>query len=301
MGMLILTWALAYCIAANDEPEPVAMVLGVQGDVKLRRMDLLREGDEVRLPASGGLRLVFLADGHKEAVRSGATVRITGSGATPAQAVLREASRIPTRQLEGLRGLAASARSGVSRVRDIGAPPLPVSPIDGSVISTDRPAFAWRPARDVRQYEVEVFRGEADRERGPLWSARAAGARLDYPGRQPALVRGETYTWHVIASRDEIVAKGRFAVASEEEAREFESIKRLARSTDASDRLLAAMILETGQVYDESNRLFEGLAKELPGEPWVLLGFARHLARVGRVEEALSQEKEALALAGRSR
>lgn len=43
-------WALLLFFAASDDSRPVAMVLSVQGDVKLRRMDLLRNGDRVRVP-----------------------------------------------------------------------------------------------------------------------------------------------------------------------------------------------------------------------------------------------------------
>ena len=294
-------WMLAFCIAASDEPEPVAMVLGVQGEMKLRRMDLLRDGDEVKVPSPGGLRLVFLSDGHREAVGPGVAVRITGSGATPTEAVRREPGRIPAGQLDGLRGLAASARSGVARIRDIGSPPAPIAPMDGAVVPTDRPAFAWEPVRGVREYQVQVFRGETDRGGNPVWSGRTTGARLDFPGDRAPLERDEAYTWTVSSPGREIVARGRFEVASEEGAREIEAIRKSSGGADSSDRLLAALLLETNRVYDDSHRLFQGLAKELPAEPWVLLGLARHVARSGRIEEALELEKRALSLASNTR
>ena len=299
--MFLHTWALALCLLANEGPEPVAMVLGVQGDTKLRRMDLLRSGDVVRVPSPGGVRLVFLADGHKETLKSGASVRITRSGGDPAEAVRREANPIPDSQLEGLRSMATSSRSGVSRLRGIEAPPpLPASPIDASIVLSDRPSFAWRSARDVGAYEIRVFRGETDRQETLLWSLNVAKANADYPEGRRALERGESYTWVVSTPRKDVVARGRFAVATEEEARAFESIQKMSRSPDSSDRLLAAMILEAGQVYDESHRLFDSLVKELPSEPWVLLASARHLSRLGRTDEALKREKEALALVGKS-
>src|SRR5262249_36812698 len=83
LTMLLLLLTSTLWLAASDEPEPVAMVLSVKGDVKLRRMDLLRSGTEVRVPASGSVRLVFLADGHRETLNPGGTVRITESGGTP--------------------------------------------------------------------------------------------------------------------------------------------------------------------------------------------------------------------------
>ena len=121
-NMLLLILAVTLLPAANDDREVVAMVLSVRGDVQLRRMDLLRPGDQVRVPASGGARLVFLADGHREQLDPGATFKITKSGGTPANAVKREKTNLPPSQLDGLRGLAASARAGVSHVRDVGSP-----------------------------------------------------------------------------------------------------------------------------------------------------------------------------------
>ena len=69
--MLLLIVAVTLLPAASDGPEVAAMVLNVQGDVKLRRMDLLRAGALVRVPASGSVRLVFLTDGHREELSPG--------------------------------------------------------------------------------------------------------------------------------------------------------------------------------------------------------------------------------------
>jgi len=277
------------------------MVLSVQGDVKLRPMDLLRSGDEVRVPASGSVRLVFLADGHRETLNAGGKVKITESGGTPAGAVKRENTKLPASRLDGLRTLAASARAGVSRARDAHAPPLPVSPFADSTVLSDRPGFAWAAGRDVEQYDVQLFRGAAVRQENFVWSARAAREHCEYPEDRSALDRGEMYTWQVVVHGKDVVAKGRFTVATKEQAGDFQAIQTLSKSRETSDRLLAAMLFETGQVYDESHRMFESLAKELSAEPWVLLASARHLARLGRIDEAKSLEKKALALVGTSR
>ena len=55
-----LLMTLTFLLLADEKPEPVAMVLSVQGDGKIRRMDLLRPGDSVSIPAKGSVRLVFL-------------------------------------------------------------------------------------------------------------------------------------------------------------------------------------------------------------------------------------------------
>ncbi len=289
-------WALLLFFAASDDSRPVAMVLSVQGDVKLRRMDLLRNGDQVRVPAPGSVRLVFLTDGHRETLIPGATVRIADSGGMPAEAVKREGARLAESHLVGLRKLAASARAGVSLIKDLDTPPLPAAPIDGSTVLSDRPGFSWNANHDAGQGDVQLFLGETDRSESLVWSTRLAKEHLDYPHDRPALKRGETYTWKVSAREKRVVTKGRFTVATEEQSREFEVIRKWSRSAEISDRLLAAMLFEAGEVYDESGRLFESLTRELPLEPWVILASARHLARSGRIEEALRRQKEAFSL-----
>jgi hypothetical protein len=295
--MVLHSLALALSLVAIEEPEPVAMVLSVQGDMKLRCMDLIRSGTELRVPSPGGVRLVFLADGHRESLKSCVTVRITEAGGTPAEAVRREPDPRRRSQLEGLRKLAPSSRAGVSRIRDVDAPPVPASPIDASIVLSDRPGFAWTSAQDAGECDIQLFRGETDRNESLVWTMHTAKPNVEYPKDRRPLIRGETYMWRVSTLKRDIVAKGTFTVATGEEARAFESIQRMSRSPETSDRLLAAMLFEAGQVYDESHRLFDSLAKELPVEPWVLLASARHLARLGRIDEALSRQKKALALA----
>jgi hypothetical protein len=299
MSFFILTMTLL--LAASDEPEPVAMVLSVQGDMKLRPMDLLRTGDEVRVPASGNLRLVFLADGHRETLNSGRTVKILETGGTPADAVKREEAKLPAGRLDGLRAMAASARAGVSRVRDLGAPPRPLSPISGSIVLSVRPDFTWTAIQDVESYDVQLFRGEVESKESLVWAVRAAKDHCEYPKDRPALERDAIFSWKVLTPGKEVVAKGMFMVATEDEARDFDAVKKLSQSPEVADRLLAATLFEGGLVYDESHRLFESLVKELPKEPWLLLARARHLGRLGRTQEGMRLEKQALALAGAAR
>ena len=279
--MSFLVMMLSLLLAADDEPEAIAMVLCVHGDQKLRPLDFVRLGDEVRVPAKGNVQLVFLGDGHRETLSAGKTVKITESGGTPAEAVKREAAKLPARRLEGLKAIRASARAAVSRVRDLGIPPLPVSPISRSVFLGVRPEFAWAPIQYAEAYDLQLFRGEVESKESLVWSTRTTKDHCAYPKERTALERDEIYTWKVLTQGKEIAAKGMFMVATEDEARDFDEIKKLSMSTAVGDRVLAAAIFEAGLVYDESNRLFEGLKKELPKEPWLLLAHARHLARLG--------------------
>ena len=139
---LLRYWRSVLLLRADEPPEPVAMVLTVQGPLKLRRMDLLRPGDEVPVPPLGGVQILFLRDGHKETLKPGFTIRITDSGGAPAEAVQREKIVLPKTQLNGLRTLAVSARAAVARIRDVRAPPLPEGPINDATVLSDRPTFA---------------------------------------------------------------------------------------------------------------------------------------------------------------
>jgi hypothetical protein len=299
MSFFFLTFALL--LPGSDDPEPVAMVLFVQGDVKLRRMDMLRSGDVVRVPASGSVRLVYFADGHCERLKPAATVTITETGGSPAEAVKREKAKLPASHLDGLRSMAASARAGVSRVRDPAAAPLPLSPIHGATVLNDRPTFVWMPVPGVAVYSFRIFLGDTDREENLSWSESSAKANCDFPKSREGLKRGETYTWKVVARENEVVAQGTFTVATAEQAEDFEAVRKLAESADKSDRLLAAMLYEGGKVYGDCHRLFESLAKEMPAEPWVMMASARHLSRTGQFEEAERREKQALSLVGKPR
>ena len=122
---------------------------------------------------------------------------------------------------------------------------------------------------------------------------------MEYPKDRPALERGEIYTWTVTVPEEGVITKGTFTVATKDQVDDFEQVRKLSRSPEKSDRLLAAMLFEAGQVYGDSHQIFERLAKEMPTEPWVIMATARHLARVGRMEAATRREKQALSLLGK--
>jgi hypothetical protein len=227
-------------------------------------------------------------------------VKIAKTGGTPASAVKRERSKLSANQLDGLRTMADSARAGVSRVRDLGEPPLPSSPINGATVRSDRPTFRWTADQEVDGYTVQLFRGDSDRKEKLLWAEHSAKEQLEFPKGQQRLERGESYTWNALAREKRVVAQGTFTVATKEQADDFGPIETLSRSRDKSDQLLAAMLFEAAQCYDDSHRMFERLAKEMPAEPWVILATARHLARAGRAEEATAREGQARKLVRKS-
>jgi hypothetical protein len=256
--MFHLPLLLALSLPVEDKSEPVAMVWSFQGDTKLRRLELLRAGDEVVVaPARGSVRLVFLADGHTETLQAGATIRITKSGGAPAEAVKYEKTRLSKGQLNGLRSLAGSARSGVERIRDPNVPPPPVSPIHGATVLGDQPGFVWNVVPDVTEYDIQLFCGETEHKKNLVWSERVRKTALAFPKGYQALDRGATYTWKVVARDGHVVSRGNFTVATKQQVEDFGPLQKLSESKEVSDRLLAAMLFEAGRFYDESHRLLE--------------------------------------------
>ncbi len=300
MAVLLLTLNLLAGTRGESaaEPDALAMVLSVRGATHHRPMDLLRRGDEVQVSAASQMRLVFFADGHRETLNVAGKVTITDSGGKPAGLVKHEKTSVPVNHLHALRMMAESARGGVAYARGTLEPPMPVAPIHLAIVLTDRPSFEWMPVRDAKHYTVELFQGKAVQKEHLCWSESTPADRLHYPSAHPALLHGEAYTWTVTTHANEVVAKGCFKVSTQKLVRDIETIRKLAESPDVADRLLAALLYEKEHVYGESHRLFDTLAKEMPTEPCLILASARHLARMGRTEDARHREKQAMLLMG---
>jgi len=98
-----------------------------------------------------------------------------------------------------------------------------------------RPRARWEPVAGVDKYEVAFFAADGTR----LWSTETNESRLDYPTDQPALERGQRYSWEVsckgpLGDED---AQRSFTVASEQQRRAFEETWR-AIEVNAPDELV---------------------------------------------------------------
>lgn len=292
---ILLTIVLA---ASDDRAKPVALVLSVEGRVGLRALDVLRPGDLVRVPAAGRVRLVFRVDGHRETLRTAGTVTVTELGCAPAAAVERENARVPKSQLSGLPALDPESLPGAAVPKAFVFELPPSSPINEATVIEDRPDFAWEVIPGAEKYDVQLFRSESDQNTNLVWTVQSGTNQLKYPNGQPALSRAQKYLWTVSVPGKGPVVRGTFTVVSESQTADLRLTRKLAQSQDVADRLLAAVLFEGAGAYDESLRLFADLAKQFPSEPWILLSFSRHLAKLGKSEEAIAVEKKARALAG---
>jgi hypothetical protein len=299
MSSLLL---LLSVLAADPEAprHPVAMVLEVEGRATLRRgeaparplreADLLRPGDRVEAAEGARLSVVLLADGHGETVQPGRTVTVGPDGCAPADAVRRHEARLPQADLTALRGLARSSRGGVGVLRHgpEGEEVPAVTPLRGSRLLTNRPAFSWPAVPGATSYEVRLFALQADRK--PEWKATTTQTHLAYPEKQPPLPYNRTRYWEVTPLDKDgqplPAIRSRFHVAPVAQIAQLAKLKLLARGSDPKDWLLAAASYEAVYAYDDALPLYEKLAARRPDQAAYQRALAHYYTLAGRREDA---------------
>lgn len=307
----MLSLVLSLLLAAEPEPPSVGMVLKVQGEVTVQRGDkkperlwigdLLRSGERLNLPEGADLVLLVIKDGHKETLKPGTTATVQEEGCTPAEAVAaKEVSRLPNRALDTLRTSIRSGRAAGVIVRSPDGKDLPrLSPLPGSNLLTDRPAFSWPPAEQASSYVVELNTGPDERSLTRLWRVETTDPHLPFPKDKPAL-QAVLHRWRVTArlkngDDKEIVrpAFASFAIATEREKKLLAAVEPLTRSNDPIDWLLAAEIYEARAVFEEARNLYLKLAEKLPNDARIQETLARYYRNGGQIDLAEKAEFQA--------
>jgi hypothetical protein len=283
--------------------EPVAMVLTARGAVTLQRdkepvrrcgpMALLWPGDRVQAPEGGELSLVLLQDGRRERIKSNSTATIAAKGCTPAEAVEPlSAPKLSPMALEGLRGLAASAKAAIGVTRTIDTPLIAsgISPLYGAAIASDRPSLTWPHQDKADAYLVEVFIG-LDKDQRLLWKAPVKENRLTYPEKEKPLQQGRKYHWRVTAlvgagASAVPIVRSHFLVLTKDEIELLADLKPLVESKDPADLVMAAVFYEAFGVYGEALPLYERLVKLSPAEGNFHATLAKYYERAGRKDLA---------------
>ncbi len=295
----ILT-ALLVLPAAPDKK--IAMVLVVKGTATVqiadshprpaRVMDLLAEGDRVSV-SDGEAVLIFIEDNHRERIKAKARVTVTAGGCTPPEAVERLKAIGKRVAYRDVPRLSAVSPSGGVVLRDPGIPfPAPaVTPLFGTTVLSDRPAFSWQPIPGARAYRVRLVCVRPDaREGETVWSADTKEARLPYPEKEKSLSPGKTYTWYVSAPPggpdEEVLCKSRLTVATAAEVAELAKLGPLAAGEEPADLLLAGLIYLGYGACDEALAAFERLARLRPEEGRFQAALGYFYARAGRMEES---------------
>jgi hypothetical protein len=279
---LATTTALLLSLAMLDEPKarpkaprPVAMVLAVEGTVrvtpkgekerKVAAEDLLYAGDTIAVRADGSASIAVLGLGLRQTLKGGGTATLGPKGCEASPAV--ESKGMPpavARTMKGVRPAAGDSRKAGMPMRGAAPQPsAPIAPIDGATVDALRPELAWRGREGVTSYRVTL----TDAAGQALWKAETTGPRLAPDDDRPELRRGEVYTWKVADPTGREVASGHFTVADAEESRQLAELKPLASSKDPADLLAAAMSYDRLHCSAEALACYEALVKLAPDDP----------------------------------
>jgi len=297
MSWIVLTAGVA------DAPAPAAMVLATKGGITVLRgekevplavMDLLQSGDTLSLKNGATMKVVVLADGHREELNAQGMAKLGVDGFESATPIKREASKLSASQLTNLRKMASSQRGGVVVIRAGNGPPAKSTgrmPLNGTTILTDRPDLSWDELPDVLGYRVEMFSAPVGKREKMLWKMDTDKTKISYPEGQPALGPDMKCRWQVIAllggDRQATVVNSRFSTPAEGMMTQVRSLRELAASEEPAEWLLAATTLESLTVYEEAWPLFEKLAEKFPDELRYHEALVEYYQRAGQTQKAI--------------
>jgi len=307
MGLLLLPLLLVLA----DPPESVGMVLKVKGEVTLTRaggkpvrvwtMDLLRPGDRLGVPEGSEVTLFVIGDGHQEVLAAGKTATVQAKGCTPAEAIAgKPATKLGKDDLKDLGDDIRGGRFGGVKLRNgPDGKPLPVlNPLPGANILTGRPTLAWPPVENVDYYVVQIYNGQDNKDLLRLWRVETKENRLPFPDK-PAL-GPVLHRWSVMArlknGDDKVVVTVRqatFSVATARDIKALVAARPLAASDDPAELLLAAGLYDSRGALDEVLKVFERLARLLPGDANIQDNLAGLYDLGGRQDRAKSARDRA--------
>jgi hypothetical protein len=309
---------------------PVAVVLSVSGTptrtadgkaLPARRLDVLRPGDRLEAGPGGGATVLFVSDGHHEALHTGASITVKPSGGEPTGRVERLAPTLAGPSLAALRDkvrrgkiLGGRLRSveerepvvgskrndelkGIDPTADDGPGP-PVAPVNGSVVTTDRPTLRWPSLPRADIYRVELLSAAAGANETVLFSRDARRAELPFPADLPPLARVHLYRWRVEAVTPDgeirpLVRESRFFVGPTAIEAQAAELSKMAGGRDPARVLVAALGFESLGMLDEVYPLYRRAAEEVASDANLWVKAAECAERVGRLKEAAAAIKKA--------
>jgi hypothetical protein len=317
--MNTLMIAATLLVGLDDAPKkskplparPAALVLTVKGEVtaqgklgkhRVEQGDFLLPGQMLTAAADAEAVMVFLVKGERRKLKPGARATMTRDGCDPADATERlGAARLPRKNLTMVREIEVGESGGVGTLR---APPSTtearVTPLFGTFVMTDRPAFTWPPADRAEGYVLEL-KDAAGRK---LWQASVKEPKLDYPAKEkPLSAEAPKFLWTVKAKLPDgdekvVVDESNFKVLFKGEGEALAPVRKLADSDDPADLLLAAATYEGYRIYDEALKLFEKLAQKQPKVARYHEALARYYRHAGRLDKAREAQEQANKLRG---
>ncbi len=278
--------------AAPAQETPAALVVRLQGEVRIRHGDAapsgaavgerLQAGDAI-MPASGARAFLVLRTGATQVVTENTTLEEPSGEGNPdmfsramrvlAQAATTDASTI-------------SARQGM--IRPIPGEPVLVAPRNGLTVSSTRPTFNWLAVPGATEYMIQIRRIDGGR---PVRYRTGPDTTWTLPPDAPALLPGATYAWTVAPGRGRPTREQRFRVIGAEEYRQLE--ENLATLSDMGLPPEGEGLLFTAMLYRDLNLLYDAEAildtmdrntTPMSAELYLLKGDI--LASLGRAREA---------------
>jgi len=281
MITIVLLFAAATGLAAQNTGKPLGMVADVEGSVTIQRgaakeraqlADLLFAGDRITTAANSKATFSFCPGGDKNeriSLNAGSTIVISAaavqqSGGTPAVRGGRARCTLPEvalgkRELESIG--AVSAR---------GSPPI--SLYVGGAISTTRPLFTWAHVPAVRDYTLSL-RPQGGGKDIWTWTHTGEASEIRLPETIAELTPG-TYTWTLTGrANGKIVAQqmANFEVKPDAALSSAGAIATAAADTLSQLELAAAF--ENARYYAEAAAIYRALRAKNANDP----KFTRHL------------------------
>lgn len=291
---------------------PTAIVIYVKGAVvakgrlKPRRVEPGEEllpGEVLSAPADGEALLIFLTPRERRRLKPGTRTTLTRDGGEPADALERLGpAKLSHKNLNRVREVEVREGGGVGVGRGEKSPTeARVTPLYGTFIATQRPAFTWPPVDRAESYLVELKDGDSRR-----WKVETKEAKLNYPAKEKPLEFGQKYLWTVKAKLPDgdektVVDESHFILLFPGEPEALAPVRELAESDNPEDLLLAAAAYEAYGVLDQTLAVFEKLTRLQPGVARYWEALERSYRHAGRPDEAQEASQKAKALRSRAR
>lgn len=141
-----------------------------------------------------------------------------------------------------------------------------------STVLEDRPVFEWTPANDAKKYKVTLY----DDNGNPIWETETAETKVKYPDDRPKIKPGK-YQWEVIAQVGDGSSKGAtFTMTGEKERRtisdSLEHAQRLISDENTINIIYIGALLES-KLYLRAEKELKRTLTHTPNDQglWALL------------------------------
>ncbi len=301
------------CAPGSLFADPVAVIAAVKGrvDVTTSRGGPaqqatfgrpLERGDRVTV-AAGGSATLFFNDGNVVELIERGSLKIGGqvrgrAGRTPGlpSDVYASVSKYVAggSRETGLYALSTLRSAPVERDA-----PFLIAPRRTAIL-TDRPTFEWRGVPGATRYRVKV----SSADRGELWTREVADLSLPFPADAAPLAASSDCLWEIEALSDFKSLRSESSVfevlGAEQAAAVRANLERIHDSAGGAEspaaRFLAGSYLSGLGLFLDAGEQFGALCKLLPSSPAPHEALGTVYSRVGLMDLAAAEFKQALTL-----